>query len=766
MAEESSSLYAGTQNKVVSFINGELGEDITQLSKASKLLEKARAKKLELENKLSSARKGDGGISQSLNKAESSLKKIEDLLQKQQQAAKDIADHLEKAQPVVEQLVSLSSKVQQLERYVYYLEWILQVDEINSSIQAALLIKAEERCVKHYAQLAELSKTIAGSSCCHLVKFVNDTLMFWFKIILEKFGGEFEEILKAFNWPFITSNILKQLPQPSKEHVAELHAKLDSLFGSLLQLQLPEHLIAEDPIVAIIPEWRPLPLPLQLLLKPLRKRFKFHFCGKKLTNNIEKPEWYMTQVLSWIRDHSGFLKKRIQPLMDRAGLKYMDAVGEFSRGLMQLALEKLAADLPMIEDDVVFSHTVDETLLFNRELRSAGGAAATPGCLHVLCGDTIFDRWLTLENKFAAEKMDALLESESAWRLQYGDNMADVDDLMVPECTEAFMTVMLLITDRYSSLPYASHKMRFFELQLTLLEDFRIRLTQLMRDKHPLHASYCSILNAVNYIILVLKDWSDLPVFLQMQFYKVQYESFQASQHLESASDVAMETDADISDAASQPISPIVPRFQLSEVFQDFDPSKLDFIEGSIFDETIKLLEHIRNEMLRNIVETTVYDIKAKSRPYRNNRDRLHLMEQQLCRPLFDEAWQKLAEHLNKFFFEELILMNNFNEGGAAQLQYDMTRGLFPLFGDYTQRPENYFKDVKEACTLLTLKPGSAMLLSEVLAVVVHGGGGGDDDDDRTKRADPIAALHEGAIYRLGCDEAYRVLHLRTDLQP
>lgn len=40
----------------------------------------------------------------------------------------------------------------------------------------------------------------------------------------------------------------------------------------------------------------------------------------------------------------------------------------------------------------------------------------------------------------------------------------------------------------------------------------------------------------------------------------------------------------------------------------------------------------------------------------------------------------------------QLILYNHFNEGGAAQLQYDMTRNLFPLFGHYCKRPENFFK--------------------------------------------------------------------------
>jgi len=41
----------------------------------------------------------------------------------------------------------------------------------------------------------------------------------------------------------------------------------------------------------------------------------------------------------------------------------------------------------------------------------------------------------------------------------------------------------------------------------------------------------------------------------------------------------------------------------------------------------------------------------------------------------------------------QVILRNSFNEGGAVQLQFDMTRNLFTLFAAYTTKPENYFKE-------------------------------------------------------------------------
>ena len=36
--------------------------------------------------------------------------------------------------------------------------------------------------------------------------------------------------------------------------------------------------------------------PSETLLRPLRKRFRFHFWGQKKTNNLVRPEWYLQQV--------------------------------------------------------------------------------------------------------------------------------------------------------------------------------------------------------------------------------------------------------------------------------------------------------------------------------------------------------------------------------------------------------------------------------------------------------------------------------------
>ena len=74
---------------------------------------------------------------------------------------------------------------------------------------------------------------------------------------------------------------------------------------------------------------------------------------------------------------------------------------EFMRGMVILVMEKLAHDLPhLVHDDMLFSHTVDEVLLFDRELHSTHGYPPTlPGCLDLLTTHDALTKWLEVEKK-------------------------------------------------------------------------------------------------------------------------------------------------------------------------------------------------------------------------------------------------------------------------------------------------------------------------------------------------------------------------------
>lgn len=69
-------------------------------------------------------------------------------------------------------------------------------------------------------------------------------------------------------------------------------------------------------------------------------------------------------------------------------------------------------------------------------------------------------------------------------------------------------------TDRYKYLPSPDHRLKFLGMQLELLEDFRIRLVQVMKEvtHDSLGDTFCAIFNAVHYITEVLREWCNATV--------------------------------------------------------------------------------------------------------------------------------------------------------------------------------------------------------------------------------------------------------------
>nr|KAF6470224.1 RAD50 interactor 1 [Molossus molossus] len=673
---------------VSAFLEKEVGNDLKSLKKLDKLIEQMTESKMQLEEQvLTISSEIPKRIQNALKNAEESKQLLTQFLEQETHLFSSINSHLLTAQPWMEDLGAMLNQIEEIERHLAYLKWISQIEELS----------------------------------------------------------DFEEILAQLHWPFITPPQSQTVGLSRPVSAPEIYSNLETLFCQLLKLQTSDELLTEPkqlPEKYSLPESSSVILPIQIMLNPLQKRFRYHFRGNRQTNVISKPEWYLAQVLMWIGNHTQFLDEKIQPILDKMGSS-VNARLEFSRGLMMLVLEKLAADIPcLLYDDNLFCHLVDEVLLFERELHSVHGYPGTfANCMHILSEETCFQRWLTVERKFALQKMDSMLSSEAAWISQYKD-ITDVDEMKVPDCAETFMMLLLVITDRYKNLPTASRKLQFLELQKDLVDDFRIRLTQVMKEetRASLGFRYCAILNAVNYISTVLADWADNVFFLQLQ---------------QAALEVFAENNT-------------LSKLQLGQ---------LASMESSVFDDMINLLERLKHDMLTRQVDHVFREVKDAAKLYRKERwlslpsqseqavmslsssacpflltlrDRLLQLEQQLCFSLFKIFWQMLVEKLDIYIYQEIILANHFNEGGAAQLQFDMTRNLFPLFSHYCKRPENYFKHVKEACIILNLNIGSALLLKDVL-------------QSTSGQYPATAALNEVGIYKLAQQDVEILLNLRTN---
>lgn len=770
----------------VDFLNEHFSDDVKSLTNVKDIFKKMKESKDSLESQLSLASSEipsevDLAVS-NVETAQIAIRRLQGEKESLHHAVKDQSHDLK---PMVTDVTTLIEQVQHLQKYIQYLSFITKVEYLSSDIQTSILTDGFETSVESFHDLKNVYTDLQDSDCKHLVKFTSDTINFWHKILKNKLASQFEDVLKSLGWPFVGTS-LKTPPSQSPE----LRAHMETLFSQLLIIQLPDGLRVTAQRSEEGMDTKPLLLPLQLMVKSFRKRFRFHFYGNRQTNSIDKPEWYFAQVLGWIRDHTHFLDQRVQPILSKTGHESISAKVEFMRGMVSLVTEKMTNDLPeTMYDEHIFSHLVDEAILFDRELKDGYSYPPDlPCCLGVLTLPRAFHKWMLVEKQFAGVKMDAMLSSPSAWQSQYKD-IADVDELKVPECGESFITLMLTITDRYKSLPTVIHKVRFLKLQLHLLEDFRIRLVQVMQGviHDPLSDIFCAIINAVYYVTEVLQEWCNLPFFLQLQYQHLTLDDaddaqeqplYSSSSPTAVSSPVSMSSPTSVSSpsiltTASSPTSDVSLYEDLGNVAEE--------LEISMFEEAIDTYNQLKTEMLKNIVKCIELDVQSRSQAYRKDKwlllsshrdpsltlsssacemllvlkDHLTHIQTQLSKPLFTLAWQRLAERLDKFILEEVILQNRFNDGGASQLEFDMTRNLFPLFGEFTNKPENYFRQVSEAIKLLTMETGTSLLMKDLMS---H-----ESSPTPGKDSSVFNALHELGIFKLSSQTCRVLLDIKVN---
>ncbi|OAD55603.1 RAD50-interacting protein 1 [Eufriesea mexicana] len=614
-----------TKETIIKKFNTELGSDINGLNKIYELHQCLNAQKDEIEKSLSMAS----------------------------------TEAPSKVKAVIESVEKISAEFQQLENTSA--EFRGNIQETIDEIQISLTNGDDESTISLYTDLTNISCQLRPSTCHYLQNYVKETLHFWHNLIKEKLSKEYNDILKTLKWPFCGSNANSlHTPMP------EILMKFKMLTEYLLHLQ--EESAKSVVTSVLLTDFTPVSLPISLLVRPLRQRFIYHFTGSKLTNRQDKPEWFFTQILTWIKVHIQWVQKNVQPAANTIGLNHVDMKVEFMRALVQLAVEKLHSELSVVlYDDALFAHLVDEALGFERELR---------------------------------------------------------ETLFYPPTQPA--TVF------------------FLELQLELIDDWRVRLLQLLHENYedPLTSLMPYILNTLHYVATILEEWGVTVHFLQLYFFKKQFE----------AVETATLKGNDITGNVGE-------------------------IEGSVFDEAVALLRRLEKELINEISDSVALDVKAKSRPYRTDKwfamqstkevvslsvtpsgysmfqelaTQLNLLHNTLALPLFQQAWKNLASQFDQFLLEEVVLVNHFNTGGAEQLQYDIFRNLFPLFGLYISKPESYFPLIKEACILLNIMAGSAMLLVEAL-----------NDSDEVMGNEILADI---GVYKMSPELALKVIGTRTNI--
>lgn len=257
-------------------------------------------------------------------------------------------------------------------------------------------------------------------------------------------------------------------------------------------------------------EYEPI-LAIQCLLNPLLLRFYYHFDSDRSTNRLDKPEWFLSHMLSLLRTHSTLFDPQQGAVAllcssEKQGTS-VDTTMEFLHGLLLPLRNKVESSIDLLlQHPVLLSHTIMQVLRFDEDLRdiyppaarqTRSGEGAVRLANSLLAKESVFEAWVQGERQFTSDRLEDELSSGAAWLV--GDeadeghggsgsstwlalNQASTTDVDAPasmKTTRSARSVVDLIdglTARYSPLPSANQQLPFVLIQSSLLRQYAQRL--------------------------------------------------------------------------------------------------------------------------------------------------------------------------------------------------------------------------------------------------------------------------------------------------
>lgn len=260
----------------------------------------------------------------------------------------------EKQNEIVDEIESMRSQItaeagdiieklracENCEKTQNYIEILRIIHEKNCII---LLSLEEEECdwnliVEKLEEMEKILTFVKESKCKNFVAFLDRLVFFWKEKIRKELEKSIGNLINEMGWP-LQSMQMPMAPLAAPSAAAPKEAAIFQRLQLFVKLYSKIFLVPEkifgnkfDPEISVVP----------IFFSPFLKRFEFHFFGDSQTNSIEKPEWFFTQILTWIKLHRDILIKIFQPIFEK---KNENIFIQFSRALVGLAARRLKTSL-------------------------------------------------------------------------------------------------------------------------------------------------------------------------------------------------------------------------------------------------------------------------------------------------------------------------------------------------------------------------------------------------------------------------------------
>ncbi|GAM83226.1 hypothetical protein ANO11243_012120 [Dothideomycetidae sp. 11243] len=690
------------------------------------LLDSIKSQQTMLRQQLSEAKSTKSKAIEKSHAAAQALRRDEELSRKQQAAVQRKLMEFTNAndpQDAMTRFNVIRGSIHKVEVATAYLELGKEAEALSRSC-AENIKRDVDKAIVSYEQLESLAKGLPALQASNdskvapkLVGYVLTTAAITRKEIFDHLATELEGTLKQMGWPKASVSISPKLSSAWNEQV-----------GRLLDMQKPELRKAADVNVHRSSKEEPVVLtPLEVLVRPLALRFHYHFSGDRLTNRLDKPEYFLNHVLELIEEYSGFIQDNVQGQLvkhykdgDLSFIPaYIDATTAWITALMPMVRRKLQTILPQIaKQPSLFSNLIHELMAFDGKLADDWDYAPLSPSIpfrglshYVLSELDYFSAWFVVEKDFALTRYDAIISDRSTGYLDF-----DTIDSKLSKPTKAAIRVNDLletITDGYRSLSSFHQKLKFLiDIQIAVFDKFHGRLyegleaylTRTSTVGRTVHGvapgdnadvsgvkgldRVCRVFGSAEYLEKAMKDWSEDTFFLEL-WEELQYRSQKRG---------SMKGDLTMTDIAAKTSATI-----------NKEEGAVDELQGALFDETAASYRRLRFRSETALIDAITYDIRTALRPYTKvntwasmsaTGSSMHSQTAELdsAARLLDEYISFLARalgtaslrrvvrqiglHAQGYIWDNVLLRHIFSTAGASQFAADV-RGICQVFDRY-----------------------------------------------------------------------------------
>ena len=223
-----------------------------------------------------------------MSRSEAELTKSRQCIDRLKWTTATLIQQMDKLSPVLTSVGPLLDKLERLTQLDRLLDLFYIIKHINlsletnvangrnakdSEIRVMAIIQAFNKLVHQYKALNESDRNE------EIKAYLFNIIEYWKKVLYEKFEKKFIETFEGIDWPK-TGDEQRPEPSPDSINLFKLY------FNALLTIDIDNKLISDESRNLLS---KRIVLPMQLMLRPIKKRFQYHFMeAKSKLNRYEK----------------------------------------------------------------------------------------------------------------------------------------------------------------------------------------------------------------------------------------------------------------------------------------------------------------------------------------------------------------------------------------------------------------------------------------------------------------------------------------------